>query len=104
MSKQLRLRVVLAVLGFAMGALLFAYLEYTNYARLRPIMLCASIVACPPSLLSTLLMDIEPHTSEAFIAWSVIAATNAALYAAAGSMVVRYFQKPTDSLQAKPQR
>ena len=79
MNRQARLKVVLAVLGFAMAASLFAYLEFTDYARL-------------------------PHTGEAVIAWSVIAATNAVLYATVGSIVARYFRKPTDSLQAKPQQ
>jgi hypothetical protein len=104
MNRQVRLKVVLAVLGFAMAAFLFAYLEFTNYARLRPMMLFASILVCPPSLLSMVLMDIEPHTGEAVIGWSVIAATNSVLYATVGSIVARYFRKPADSLQAKPRQ
>ncbi|HEY6385063.1 MAG TPA: hypothetical protein VIX91_05205 [Candidatus Acidoferrum sp.] len=102
MNRQVRLEVVLAVLGFAMAAFLFAYLEFTNYARLRPIMLFTSILVYPPSLLFVLLMDIEPHTGEAVIAWSVIAAKNSVLYATVGSIVARYLRKPTDSPQAKP--
>jgi hypothetical protein len=67
-------------------------------------MLCASVVLCPPCLLSALFLDIEPHSGDAVIAWFVIAVLNAALYATIGKIVVRHLWKPTDELQTKPQR
>jgi hypothetical protein len=104
MSNQIQLKAALAAFGFAMGGLLFAYLEYTNYARLRPIMLCTSIVLCPPGLLSTLFLDIEPHSGEAIMAWSVIAGINATLYATIGGIVLRFIGKSKHSPREKPQR
>jgi len=65
MAKPARLAVLLGFLGFGISLLLFAYLEWTNYAQLTPFAIAATIVLCPPSLLSMLFMDINPHTIEA---------------------------------------
>src|SRR6266705_1308437 len=97
MSRQTRLTVWLTVLGLAIGAALFGYLEFTNYSRLNPMLLSVSIVLCPPSLLSMLFMDIEPHTVEAVMGWSVIALINAALYGTIGAGVGRYLWKSARS-------
>ena len=94
MSKQARVGLAFSALGFAMAALLFGYLEFTNYARLNPILLYASIILCPPSLLSMLFLDIEPHTGEAVIAWAFIGVINSGLYAAIGTFVGRFLWKP----------
>ena len=93
MSKQGQLTLRLAGFGLAIGIALFAYLEFTSYAELNPVLLVASVVFCPPSLLSMLFMDFEPHTIEAFAAWSLVALLNSALYAAIGAVVAKYFRR-----------
>lgn len=90
MSEENRLKVGFAALGLAIGAALFTYLEFTNYAQLNAVWLGVSVVFCPPSLLSMLFMDIEPHTVEAVVAWSVVGLLNSALYAAIGAVVAKY--------------
>ena len=93
MSKQIRLRVGFAALGLAIAAALFAYLEITNYSTLNRALLVAAITLCPPSLLSILIMDVEPHTGDMAVIWSVIALMNGALYAVVGAGLGRYLWK-----------
>jgi hypothetical protein len=93
MPKQRKLVIGLGALGFMITTALFAYLEFTNYSPLNPILLCTSVFLCPPSLSSILFIDAEPHTSGIVVVWSVIGLMNAALYAAIGAGIVRYLKK-----------
>jgi hypothetical protein len=93
MSKQMRLRVGFGVLGLAIAAALFAYLEVTNYSSLNRALLVAAVTLCPPSLLSILFMDAKPHTIDIGIVWFVIALINGALYSAVGAGLGRYLWK-----------
>jgi len=93
--KPARLAAWLGLLGFGIAGLLFGYLEWTNYARLNPFVIGATIVLCPSSLLSILFIDIEPHSVEAAFAWSFVGVMNAAIYAGAGWMVGTRLFKPT---------
>jgi hypothetical protein len=93
MSKQTRLRIGFAALGLAIGAAIFAYLEITNYASFGKALVVIAVILCPPSLLSLLFIDAEPHTSGIAIVWLVIALINGALYSAIGAGVGKHLWK-----------
>jgi len=93
MGKQPKLVIGVGALGLTITAALFAYLEFTNYSRLIPALLCTSVFLCPPSLLSILFIDAEPHSSAIVVVWAVIGIMNSALYAAIGAAIVRYLEK-----------
>jgi hypothetical protein len=93
MGEQRKLVIGLGALGFTITAVLFAHLEFTNYSRLSPALLCTSVFLCPPSLLSILFIDAEPHSSAIVVVWAVIAIMNYALYVAIGTAIVRYLKK-----------
>jgi hypothetical protein len=50
------------------------------------------LALCPPSLLSALFIDAEIGTSSFYFIWFFIALLNAALYAAVGAAVARYYR------------
>jgi hypothetical protein len=89
----MRLRIGFATLGLAIAAALFAYLEITNYSSMNKGLLLTAVTLCPPSLLSVLFMDAEPHTSGIAIIWLVIALINGALYSAIGAGLGRHLWK-----------
>src|SRR5437870_5185455 len=93
MSKQMRLRIGFGVLGLAIAAVIFAYLEITNYSRFSTALIVTAVALCPPSLLSLLFIDAEPHTSEIAVVWLVIALINGALYSAIGAWLGRHILK-----------
>jgi len=93
MSKQTRLRIGFAALGLAIAAVIFAYLEITNYSRFSNALIVTAIALCPLSLLSLLFIDAEPHTSGVAIVWLVIALINGALYSAIGAGVGKHLWK-----------
>jgi hypothetical protein len=86
-----------ALLGFGITALLFAYRDFTNYSEMNPVLILASIIFCPASLLTLLLADIEPHTGTAACAWFIIAVINSGFYAAGGAIVRRFVGKARSS-------
>ncbi len=88
-----RFIVGLAVLGFVITAALFAYIERTDYVPMNPVLLWISVLLCPASLLSVLLFDLNPHSVDMTIAWSIIGLFNAGLYAAIGKVVGKYLWK-----------
>jgi hypothetical protein len=88
--KVRQFKIGLAVLGFVIAASLFAYLEFTNYSRLGPALLVASVILCPPSLMSLLFLDAEPHTSGIAIVWAMIGLINALLYWTIGRILARF--------------
>ena len=93
MSKPTRVTIGLAALGLAIAAALFAYLEFTNYARLNGALLVAAVTLCPPSLLSILFIGVEPHTNDMAFIWLVVALINGALYSAVGSAIGHFVWK-----------
>lgn len=94
LGKQTYRRIKLGVIGLIVTALLFGYLELTNYAPMPPILRGLAILACPPSLLSLLFFDAEPHTASIAIVWLFIGLVNAGLYAFIGEVVRRRREKP----------
>ena len=88
-GKESRLKFAFSGLGLAIAVALFAYLEFTNDAPLSPVWVGISVVLCPASLLSMLFMDIEPHTADAVVAWSLVGLINASFYWALASIIVR---------------
>jgi hypothetical protein len=84
---------VLAVFGLAIAVSLFTYLEMSDYSAASPLLRVAIFTFCPPSALSFLFIDIEPHTVGAFGAWFVIALMNSVLYGTIGTLVGRYLCK-----------
>ena len=95
MNQTRKLTYRLAMVGFAIAAALFAYLEVTDYTPFQPIMITVSLVLCPASALSAGFLDIQPHSPEAVLAWIVIAAMNGALYGVIGYGVGKYIWRPT---------
>jgi hypothetical protein len=93
MRKQMRLRIGSAALGLAIAAAIFAYLEITNYSSFGNALIVIAVILCPPSLLSLLFIDAEPHTSGIAIVWLVIALINGALYSAIGAGLGKHLWK-----------
>jgi hypothetical protein len=93
MSKQMRLRIGFGALGLAITAVVFAYLELTNYSRFSNAMIVIAVLLCPPSLLSVLFIDAEPHSSGIAIAWLIIALINGTLYSAIGAWLGKHLWK-----------
>ena len=90
--KQTRFRTILGVLGLAIGYALFAYLELTSshLGERSDLVLLVGNILCPPALLSIFLFDLNAHSVEAFIAWSIIAFLNAGFYAVIGKLIGRF--------------
>jgi hypothetical protein len=78
MSKMLRIAYAFAGLGFVVAAGRLAYdRSPLRYEMNRAI----ALSLCPPAILLTLFIDIEPTIKELVAVWLVIASLNAALYA-----------------------
>ena len=95
--KQTRFRTIFGVLGLAIGYALFAYLELTSshLGERSDLLLLVGNILCPPALLSIFLFDLNAHSVEAFIAWSIIALLNAGFYAVIGKLIGRFLlRKP----------
>ena len=96
-SKHKQLTAMLAMLGLAIGYALFAYLELTSshLGERSDLLLLVGNILCPPALLSIFLFDLNAHSVEAFIAWSIIALLNAGFYAVIGKLIGRFLlRKP----------
>jgi hypothetical protein len=66
-------------IGLMVTVVLFAYLEFTNYATLSMPLRVTAVFLCPASLMTILFIDVEPDTWGIVAVWSVIALTNAIL-------------------------
>jgi len=90
--KRRRLTFSLAVIGFAIAALIWTYSELTAHSsppfnfRLWAVF----IVLCPPSLLTVPLIDVEPGSIDFAITWLVVGLLNSALYASIGILFGRF--------------
>jgi hypothetical protein len=93
MSKQKQLRIGFAALGVAIAAALFAYLEITNYSSFGYALVVTAVILCPPSLISVLFIDAEPHSSGIAFVWLLIALINGALYSAIGAGLAGHLWK-----------
>jgi len=84
------------MLGLAIGYALFAYLELTSshLGERSDLLLLVGNILCPRALLSIFLFDLNAHSVEAFIAWSIIAFLNAGLYALLGKLINRFVRRP----------
>jgi hypothetical protein len=81
--------------GLAIGYALFAYLELTSshLGERSDLLLVVGNILCPPALLSFFLFDLNAHSIEGFIAWSIIAFLNAGLYALLGKLVDKFARR-----------
>lgn len=86
-TRQKLSTVAYGVSGLAVAGGLFGYLEAANYAAMNPLFRAIAIVLCPPSLLSLLFFDAEPHTVDIAIVWLFIGLVNAGLYMFVGKLV-----------------
>ena len=91
--RRRQLIVAFAAAGLIITAVLFVYLEITDYKTMHPTLLGASLVLCPPALLSVTFFDLQPHTPEIAIGWAVIGLINSALYGGIGVGVSRCLWK-----------
>ena len=93
MAPARRLAYRLALVGFVFAAILFAYLEMTDYRPFEPALITVSFVLCPASVLSVGFLDIEPHSPLAILAWLLIALLNGGLYGLIGYAIGKYVLK-----------
>jgi hypothetical protein len=99
-QKRRRLTIVLAAVGFAITAVIWAYSELTASST-PPFNLLLSgvfIIACPPSLLTVPLIDVEPGSIDFAITWLIIGLLNSGLYAVIGIMIGKFRWKPESGL------
>jgi len=100
MRKWRRLIIGLAVLGFAMAAIVYASIAFTPVSepptQVEIFLGIISVILCPSALLSIPLFDIEPYTIPGAIVWLTIGLINSALYAAIGTVIAR-FVRNTDA-------
>jgi hypothetical protein len=98
--RRRKLTVVLAALGFAMAAIIWAYSELTASSS-RPFNLPLwgiFIAVCPPSLLTIPLIDVEPGSMDFAITWLIVGLLNSALYSVIGIMIGRFRWRPDNQL------
>jgi hypothetical protein len=91
--KRRRLTIGLAVLGFVIAAIIWAYSELTDSPPPRPFNLplwSAFMILCPPSFLTIPLIDVEPGSTDFAIMWLMLGLVNSALYAVIGTVVGRF--------------
>jgi hypothetical protein len=98
MARRARLvSILFGSIGLIVTVVLFAYLEFTNYATLSMPLRVTAVFLCPASLMTILLIDVEPHTWGIVAVWSVIALTNAILHGAVAAGIAKLFSEPTQS-------
>jgi hypothetical protein len=89
--------IVFALLGMAIAAICYAYAAFYDYTKpmngLRFAMVCISVILCPPQLLFATCIDCEVIGRGGFIMYSIVGVLNTALYAAIGSVIVRFRKK-----------
>ncbi len=89
-GKRWRLILGFAVLGFAIGAIIWAYSELRDASPPQPgnpVLISIFMFLCPPSFLSFPLIDVEPGSRDFRILWFALALINSALYAAIAAIV-----------------
>ena len=82
MSKRLRIAAKFAVLGLAVTGGLLAYSLSSFRTEMNQTILFS---LCPPAILLTLYIDIEPTTTDLVVVWLLIASLNAVLYGVVGT-------------------
>jgi len=93
-SKPGRLYKVFGAFGFGITAILFGYIELTNYSPMNAALIWASNVLCPAWLLSYFLFDLNAHSVEMTFAWTLIGLFNAGIYAVVGALIERFLRNP----------
>lgn len=94
--KRRRLTISLAVIGFVVAVVIWAYSELTDSSppHFNFLLWTAFIVLCPPSLLSAPLIDVEPGSAGFTAMWLVIGLVNSGLYAVIGMILGKFRWKP----------
>lgn len=94
--KRRRLTIGLAIVGFLVATVIWAYSELTDSSapHFNLALWTAFIVLCPPSLLSAPLIDVEPGSSGFTMMWLVIGLVNSGLYGAIGMVFGKLRWKP----------
>jgi hypothetical protein len=102
--KRRRLTIALAVMGFVIAAVIWAYSELTDSSPPKPFnstLWTAFMILCPTSVLSIPLIDIEPGSVDFAIMWSVIGLLNSGLYAVVAMIIGRFRWKPDGQTVAR---
>ena len=71
-----------AVLGLAVTGGLLAYSLSSLGAEMNQVIV---LCLCPPAILLTVFIDIEPKTTDLVVMWLIIASLNAVLYGVVGT-------------------
>jgi hypothetical protein len=82
MSRTLRIAAKFAGLGFGVAAGLLVYSLSPFRAEMNRVI---AVSLCPPSILLTVFIDIQPTTMDLVVMWSLIAPLNAVLYGVVGT-------------------
>jgi hypothetical protein len=92
MSKQWRLIAVCAMLGLAVAAMIFLYINLSGefYADLYT----GFAIICPPSLLCFPFSEVMKHKAGFYAIWLLIGLANAGLYAIIGAAIAGQRWKP----------
>jgi hypothetical protein len=84
--KRKRFALGLALVGFLVNAVVFAYLELANYPPLGII----PVILCPASVMGAFLFfDLNAHTALMAAAWGFQGLVNAAIYFGIGTVIGR---------------
>jgi hypothetical protein len=99
-QKRRRLTIVLAAVGFAIAAVIWAYSELTASSSppFNFLLSGAFIVVCPPSLLTIPLIDVEPGSMDFAVTWLIVGLLNSGLYGVIGIMIGKFCWKPDSVL------
>jgi hypothetical protein len=98
--KRRRLVIGVALFGLAITALLYASIPFVPNleppSRAEIALGVASVILCPPGLLTVPLFDIDAYTPGGAVLWLLIGLINAGWYAVIGAVVGRFLWKSDD--------
>ena len=98
-QKRRRLIMVMAAVGFLIAVVIWAFSELTASSPAFNLHLWGVFIfACPPSLLTIPLIDVEPGSIDFAVTWLVVGLLNSGLYAVIGIMIGRFRWKPESGL------
>jgi hypothetical protein len=92
-EKGRRLTVSLALAGFLVAVVVWAYSELTDAGHVNMPVWTVFVILCPPSLLTVPLIDVEPGSIDFAFVWFVVALLNAGLYVLVGKVIAHPWKK-----------
>lgn len=104
LSEEQRRVAALAVLGFSITAAVWAYSAFGDYSSpmnaKRFAVVAASVVLCPPSVLTVPFWETEPDSGPGLVLWILIAMLNSLLYTLLGALITRHLRRKGPSLES----